>query len=160
MTAPSPAPPRKRAPTLYVIIAIKLLKGLALVAVGLGFLSLIGQDLDARFDEFLRWIHLDPERKFFAELGGKLQRISPANVRGIGIGTVLYSLFSLMEGVGLIFRLRWVGWLVVGESLFFIPIEVYDLLHGFSMVVLSILVLNIFIVWYLLQNKERLFKHH
>lgn len=155
-----PKPRSNRAPTLYVIIAIKLLKGIVLVAVGLGFLSLIGQDLDARFDEFLRWVHLDPEKRFFAELGGKLQKLSSSNLRGVGIGTLLYSVFSLVEGVGLIFRLRWIGWVVIGESLFFIPIEVYDLMHGFSKVVLGILVLNIFIVWYLLQNKERLFKHH
>jgi len=152
--------PKTRAPTLYVIIAIKLLKGLLLIAFGFGLLSLIGQDLDARFDQFLRWIHLDPERQFFAELGVKLQRITPANVRGIGVGTVLYSLFSLAEGVGLIFRLRWIGWIVVGESLFFIPIEVYDLMDHFSGVVFGILIVNVLIVWYLLRNKERLFRHH
>ena len=156
----SGATPKKKAPTLYAIIAIKILKGLLLLAVGFGLLSLIGQDLDARFDEFLRWIHLDPEKRFFAELGAKLKTIAPASVRGVGIGTMLYSLFSLAEGFGLIFRLAWVGWIVIGESLFFIPIEVYDLLHGFSGVVFGILLINVVIVWYLLKNKERLFKHH
>jgi uncharacterized membrane protein (DUF2068 family) len=89
-----------------------------------------------------------------------LQKITPANVRGVAIGTVLYSLFSLVEGVGLIFRVRWIGWVVIGESLFFIPIEVYDLMAGFSAIVFGILALNIVIVWYLLKNKDRLFKHH
>jgi uncharacterized membrane protein (DUF2068 family) len=154
------APVSRRAPTLYAIIAIKLLKGLLLLAIGLGVLSLIGQDLDARFDQFLRWIHFDPEKKFFADLGDKLQKITPANIKGVGIGTMLYSLFSLVEGVGLIFRLRWVGWIVIGESLFFIPIEVYELMRGFSGVVFGILLINVVIVWYLLKNKERLFKHH
>jgi uncharacterized membrane protein (DUF2068 family) len=151
---------KKRAPTLYAIIAIKLLKGLILLLLGLGALSLAGQDLDARFDQFLRVIHLDPEKKFFADVGNKLQHITPSNMRGVAIGTMLYSIFSLVEGVGLIFRLRWVGWIVIGESLFFIPLEVYDLLHGYSGVVFGILILNVFIVWYLLANKERLFKHH
>jgi uncharacterized membrane protein (DUF2068 family) len=152
--------PKKRAPTLYVIIAIKALKGLTLLLLGLGVLSLAGDNLDARFYDFLRWIHLDPEKRFFAELGDKLQRITPANVRGVGIGSMLYSIFSLVESVGLTFRLRWVGWVVIGESLFFIPIEVYDLLGGFSMIVLGILLINVVIVWYLLRNKDRLFKHH
>ena len=160
MESARPARTKQRAPTLYLIIAIKLLKGLVLLAAGLGLLSLTGQDLDARFDQFLRWVHLDPEKKFFSELGVKLQTITPANIRGVGIGTILYSLFSLLEGVGLIFRLRWVGWLVIGESIFFIPLEVYDLMAGFSKVVFAILLLNIGIVWYLLRNKERLFRHH
>lgn len=149
-----------RAPTLYVIIAIKLVKGLVLLAIGFGLLTVTGADLDARLDQFLRWIHLDPERKFFADLGNKLQQIAPENIRSVGMGTMLYSLFSLTEGVGLILRLRWVGWLVIGESIFFIPLEVYDLTHAFSGVVFGIMVVNVAIVWYLLRNRHRLFRHH
>src|SRR5436190_23334977 len=104
--------PPKRAPTLYAIIAIKLLKGVILLTIGLGLLRLVGEDLDARLDQFLRWVHLDPEKKFFAELGDRLQKISPAHIRGVGMGSLLYSLFSLVEGSGLVFRLRWVGWIV------------------------------------------------
>jgi uncharacterized membrane protein (DUF2068 family) len=156
----SPSSPKGRAPTLYVIIAIKLLKGLILLCLGLGVLSLVGQDLDKRFDQLLVWIDLDPEKKFFADLGHKLKEITPSNVRGVAIGTMLYSIFSFVEGVGLIFRVRWIGWVVIGESLFFIPLEVYELMRGFSIVVFVILLLNIFIVWYLLKNKERLFKQH
>ena len=155
-----PTERRRRAPTLYLIIAIKLLKGLVLLLLGLGVLALVGQDLNERFDEMLRWIHFDPEKTFFAELGDKLQKVTPANMRGVAIGTMLYSIFSFVEGVGLIFRVRWIGWVVIGESLFFIPIEVYDLLKGFSSVVLVILTINVLIVCYLLRNKERLFKQH
>ena len=167
---PSPQAGKTRAPTLYAIIGLKLLKGLLLVAIGFGLLSLTrphspseranGQDLDARFDQFLRVIHLDPEKKFFFDLGERLKTIAPGNIKGVGIGTMLYSLFSLVEGVGLIFRLRWVGWIVIGESLFFIPIEVYDLMAGFSSVVLVILLINVVIVWYLLNNRHRLFRQH
>ena len=160
MESPRPAKHTSRAPTLYVIIAIKLLKGLVLLLVGLGVMALVGQNLDQRFDDLLRWIHFDPEKKFFAELGNKLQRITPAKLRGVAIGTMFYSIFSLVEGVGLIYRVRWIGWVVIGESLFFIPIEVYDLMGGFSTAVFVILLINIFIVCYLLKNKERLFKHH
>ncbi len=152
--------PPTRAPTLYVIIAIKMLKGLMLLLIGLGVMVLVGQNLDQRFDDVLRWVHFDPEKKFFAELGDKLQKVTPAKLRGVAIGTMLYSVFSLVEGIGLIFRVRWIGWVVIGESLFFIPIEVYDLMGGFSNIVFVILLINVFIVWYLLKNKERLFKHH
>jgi len=155
-----PAAPKGRAPTLYAIIGIKLLKGLVLLLLGLGVYSLAGQDLDERLVEFIKWIKFDPETKFFTELEQKLKDITPANVRGVAIGTMLYSIFSFVEGVGLIFRVRWIGWVVIGESLFFIPIEVYDLMKGFSGVVFGILIINIVIVWYLLKNRNRLFKHH
>ena len=74
--------------------------------------------------------------------------------------TVLYSLFSLVEGCGLIFRVTWAGWLAIGESMFFIPIEIFELMHHFNWKVLIVLGINIFIFWYLLQNRQRLFRHH
>lgn len=155
------APPRKqRAPTLYAIIAIKLLKGLLLLLLGLGVYSLSDNNLPAEFRAVLQALHIDPEKKFFTDLAGKLGRITPANVMWVAYGTVCYSLFSLTEGVGLIFRVSWAGWLVIGESVFFIPIELYDLQHRFTWGVVVILGLNVLIVWYLLLNRHRLFRHH
>jgi uncharacterized membrane protein (DUF2068 family) len=58
------------------------------------------------------------------------------------------------------FRVSWAGWLAIGESAFFIPIEVFELVHHPSWTVAGILGLNIFIVWYLFANRQRLFRHH
>ena len=69
-------------------------------------------------------------------------------------------MFSLVEGTGLLFRIRWAGWLAIGESLFFIPIEVHELMKRFSVAVFVILALNVWIAWYLYQNRARLFRHH
>ncbi len=161
---PKPSPTKqaapKKAPTLYLIIAIKLIKGLLLLSIALGFYSLIGQNLDVRLDQFLRLIHLDPEKQFFSDLGERLAQVTPSSMKWLATGTLLYSSFSLIEGIGLMFRASWAGWLAIGESGFFIPIEVYELSHRFSPTVFGILLLNIFIVWYLLKNRHRLFKHH
>lgn len=151
---------KKRAPTLYVIIAIKLTKGLLLLLLGAGVYSLSDNNLPQEFRQSLQFFHLDPEKRFFTELARKISEITPNNVIWIARGTVLYSLFSLVEGVGLIFRIPWAGWLAIGESIFFIPIEVYELMHRYSASIVIILGINILIVWYLYQNRARLFKHH
>ena len=52
------------------------------------------------------------------------------------------------------------GWMAIGESAFFIPIEVRELIvrpHGF---VLGVLAFNVLIVWYLFANRHRIFRHH
>lgn len=153
---------KKRAPTLYLIIAGKLIKGALALTLAFGVFKLAGQDLPDLFNKVLRWVHLDPENRFLSDIADKLDKITPANVRRVAIGTFLYSLFSLVEGIGLMFRARWAGWLAIGESVFFIPIELRELVHrpGFSPVIFSLLAINIFIVWYLYQNRERLFRHH
>ncbi len=152
---------KKRAPTLYFIILIKLGKGLLLLLLAAGVYSLHDNNLPQEFRDTLQFFHLDPEKKFFTELANKIAQISPANIVLIARGTGLYSLFSLVEGTGLLFRVPWAGWLAIGESVFFIPIEIYELtMRGFSVSLLVILGLNVMIVWYLVQNRARLFKYH
>lgn len=151
---------KKRAPTLWVIIAIKLIKGLLLLLLGLGVYSLSDNNLPVEFRNLLVFFHLDPEKKFFVELAQRLAQITPNSVLVVAAGTIFYSIFSLVEGVGLVFRVSWAGWMAIGESIFFIPIEIYDLVHKFRWKVIVILAVNILIVWYLFQNRRRLFKHH
>lgn len=151
---------KQRAPTLYVIIAIKLLKGAAFVALAVAAYALSDNNLPAEYKQLLHWLRLNPERKFFSDLAAQVGQLTEARVLWVAAGTLVYSLFSLVEGVGLIFRISWAGWLAIGESAFFIPIELYELEHSFSVTVLVILAINIVIVWYLFQNRERLFRHH
>lgn len=152
----------KRAPTLYLIIAGKLIKGTLSLALALGVLSLAKHNLPDLFAHILNSLHLDPENRFFSEFSEKLGQITPANVRWVALGTFVYSLFSLVEGVGLIYRVSWAGWLAIGESAFFIPIELRELVHRqhFSWFILGVLAFNVLIVWYLYANRERLFRHH
>ena len=151
---------KRRAPTLYLIIAIKLLKGTVLVVLAVLAFSLSNNDLPAEFQGLLQWFRIDPEKKFWSTLAVQVGKVTHANVVWVAMGTLTYSLFSWVEGVGLIFRARWAGWLAIGESAFFIPIEVFELVRRFSFGLLGILAVNVFIVWYLFQNKERLFRHH
>jgi uncharacterized membrane protein (DUF2068 family) len=150
----------KRAPTLYFIIAGKLIKGALALALALFIFKLAGRDLGEVFDSIIHWFHLDPESRFFSEIGDKLDTVTPANVRWVGIVTVLYSLGSLVEGVGLIFRAPWAGWLAIGESAFFIPFEVREIILHPHWFVLGVLAFNILIVWYLFANRSWLFRHH
>jgi uncharacterized membrane protein (DUF2068 family) len=157
-----PVAVKKRAPMLYFIIVCKLVKGTLALALTFGVLKLAGQNLPDLFDKALRWVHLDPENRFLSDIGDKLDLITPANVRQVAIGTFTYSLFALVEGIGLIYRAPWAGWLAIGQSAFFIPIEVRELIHRphFSWTVFSVLAINVFIVWYLYANRKRLFRHH
>ncbi len=50
--------------------------------------------------------------------------------------------------------------MAIGKSAFFILIEVYELVQRSSAAVAAVLLLNGWIVWYLLVNRERLFRRH
>jgi uncharacterized membrane protein (DUF2068 family) len=157
--------PKKRAPTLWIIIAIKLLKGALLLLLAFGVYKLSDENLPELFRQVLMFFHLDPEKKFFADLGDNIETLTEPKMVWLAGGTLFYSLFSLVEGTGLIFRISWAGWMAIGESAFFIPIEIYELIHrpfnhGSFYSLAGVLALNVFIVWYLFQNRQRLFRHH
>jgi uncharacterized membrane protein (DUF2068 family) len=161
-------PIKKRAPTLYAIIAIKILKGLLFVSLAVVAYTLSDNDLPAEYKNLLVHLKLNPERKFWADLATRVGEVTESQMIRAAVGTLIYSMFSLVEGIGLMFRIPWAGWMAIGESAFFIPIEIYELVHrspdparrGHPVLVLVILGLNIFIVWYLFQNRHRLFRHH
>jgi uncharacterized membrane protein (DUF2068 family) len=159
-TKPDTRVVRRRAPTLYAIIALKLLKGVLFVSLAIVAYTLSDNDLPYEYQRLLHFLRVNPENKFFADVAARIGHLTEVKVLQVAAGTLLYSLFSLVEGVGLMFRVSWAGWLAIGESSFFIPIEIYELVHRFTKLVLIILIINIGIVWYLLKNKERLFHHH
>ena len=160
MESSRPTKRPNRAPTLYAIIAIKLLKGALFLTLAIIAYNLSDNNLPIDFQKLLHWLRFNPERKFFAELAAQVAKLTEGKVLLVGAGSLLYSLFSLVEGVGLIFRVSWCGWLAIGESAFFIPLEVYELMRDFGMNVFFLFVINVVIVWYLLKNRHRLFKHH
>jgi uncharacterized membrane protein (DUF2068 family) len=167
---------KNRAPTLYFIAICKLAKGVALLLLAAWIFSLSQQDLPDDFKNFLLWVHLDPEHHFFENIADWLSTITPGNVRVTALATCLYGLFLLVGGTGLAIRAKWAIWLTIGESAFFIPVEILELTRRHIRLVppdephaqlfphpkiglLIVLTLNIIIVSYLWKNRGRLFRH-
>jgi len=172
--AKTPTAPKKRAPTLYFIVAVKALKGLAALLLALGAYSLTDNNLPDDFRKLLEFLHIDPEKKFFLDLANRVGEITPASLRWVAVGSVIYGLFMLLQAVGLAMRVRWAVWLVILESGFFIPIEIMELVrqrvpnpeshpHFFlhpKIGVAIVLAVNVAIVWYLFNNRERIVRKH
>lgn len=155
-----------KAPTLYAITTFKLVKGLICVVIAVVIYQHSDTDLPAAYQNWLEWMHthwlkVNPERQFWSDIALAVENLTEAKVVHFAMGTFIYSLFALVEGVGLMFRASWAGWLTIGESAFFIPIEIHHLTtHKPTWLVFGILIANIIICWYLFQNRGRLFRHH
>ena len=151
-------PPRTAG--LYGIIFYKLIKGLLFLALGLGIYTLTDNNLPEDFRNIVQQLHMDPENEWFQELEQQLAKVTPGQLIKLASGSLLYSLPSLIETVGLFYRWSWAGWMAIVESSFFIPIEIYELGHHFNVVLLVLTIINVAIVWYLYRNRDRLFPHH
>jgi uncharacterized membrane protein (DUF2068 family) len=152
--------PLKPAPTLYLIVAFKILKGALFLTLAIVVYVLSDNNLPVEFQRLMDFLRIHPGNRFFQMLAAKVANITELQMIHAAIGTCVYSLFSLVEGIGLSFRATWAGWLSIGESAFFIPIECRELLKNFSWYLFAVTLCNILMVWYLFQNRERLFHHH
>lgn len=157
--AAAPAASR-RATGLYTVIAIKLGKGLLLLAVALGIYSLLGDDLAQQFEDLLLLLRQNPEHDFWAAVAARVEALTPTGIKSLASGTLLYALLLFVESLGLFWRAGWAVWLAIGETAFFIPIEVLDLLERFRPGIGVLLIVNLLIVAYLVRHRRSLFGHH
>jgi uncharacterized membrane protein (DUF2068 family) len=119
---------------------------------------------DVMHSSLVKWIlehlKLHPDSQFFIGIAELIGNLTESKVHRLALGSLLLSLFPLIEGLGMLFRVSWAGWLAIGESAFFIPLELHALMNPDSRKMLSIwlvLVTNIIIVWYLYANRSSLF---
>lgn len=94
---------------LYGIIIYKLIKALLLLAFGFGVFTLTDNNLPEDFRELVLQFHLNPESGFLQHMEVRLSTITPDLLIKLGSGSVLYSLPSFIETVGLFRRWSWAG---------------------------------------------------
>src|SRR5260370_37045222 len=71
----------KVAPTLYFIIALKILKGLLFVGLAFTAYMLSDNDLPAEYQHWLHIIRANPERKLWADLAIQIGNLTEAKIR-------------------------------------------------------------------------------
>jgi uncharacterized membrane protein (DUF2068 family) len=134
---------------ILLIGLFKLLKGLSLVAVGVGALKLLHKDVATVVDHWVQILRVDPENRFIHRALTKILGVSPKQLKELSIGTFFYASLLLTEGVGLLMRKHWAEYFTVITTAALIPLEVYELIHKFTLVKLAVGLVNVAIVWYL-----------
>jgi len=61
----------------------------------------------------------------------------------------VYATFLLIEGLGLWYQKKWAEYLTAAGTALLIPLELFEIYERFTAIRVAILVVNVFIVWYL-----------
>src|ERR1700720_1736289 len=93
--------PRAHGRGLLLIAAFKLLKGLALLALGIGALRLLHKDVAAEIAQWIDVLRVDPHNHYIQSLLEKLGMVDDRKLKALSIGTFFYSALFLTEGFGL-----------------------------------------------------------
>ena len=141
---------KQESSTVLVLIALfKLVKALALIAVGIGALKYLHKDLAASVLHWVTVLRVDPDNRFIQPILAKVFSVTPRQLRELSAGTFFYAALLLIEGVGLLLRKHWAEYFTIITTGALLPLEIYELAKHLTMVKTIVLVINAAIVWYL-----------
>jgi uncharacterized membrane protein (DUF2068 family) len=135
---------------LLLIGLFKLAKAIFFFCIGVGAIHLLHKDLE---DEVMRWalrFRFDPESRFVALLLDKVDLIDAHRLRQISVATFGYSALALTEGIGLLLEQVWAEYLTLVLTISFLPWELYELARRPDWFRLSLLLINLAVLWYLI----------
>jgi uncharacterized membrane protein (DUF2068 family) len=140
---------------LQLIAAFKLLKGLALLAVGIGTVKLLHKDVRALVEHWIGVFQVDPHDHYIHLLIEKVSNLSDRRLKELSAGTFVYAAIFFVEGIGLALRKRWAEYFTVITTASLLPIEIYELVKHASLVKCFALVINLAVVAYLVRELRR-----
>jgi uncharacterized membrane protein (DUF2068 family) len=147
---------------LRVVAIFEASKGVLVLLVGLGILSLVHHSAQDIGEEIVERFHLNLARKHPRILIYAATHLDNSNLRWLALGALLYSTARFIEAYGL-WRVRsWAEWFAILSGGIYLPLELYELIHHPTVVKAVILVINAGIVGYLVYfrldprlNRER-----
>lgn len=142
--------PKSHSRGLLLIAAFKLLKAIALIAVGIGALKLLHKDVAAVIEHWANAFRVDPHNRYLYWLLEKSGKVDDKRLKELSIGTFVYAGIFLTEGAGLALRKRWGEYFTIIVTGSFLPLEFYEVFrHATTSNVVAVL-LNLAVVVYLI----------
>lgn len=140
---------------LAVIAVFKVVKGLMLLLLGLGLLKLVHAEIATLLSLLIEALHLNADSRLIHALVLKVDALQPHTVLLAGLVSLGYAGMLLVEGVGLWLELTWAAYLTVVSTSLLLPFELYEVVEQVSVLRVSVLLLNLVIVFYLVSQLKR-----
>ncbi len=115
-----------------------------------GILGFLDKDVDGIVGNWISEMGVSLQNPHIAALLAKLNVVTNRQLEQLSIFTFCFSGMFLTEGTGLLLRRQWAKYFTIIATAAFIPVEAYTLLSRFGWTKLTILVVNIAVVWLLI----------
>lgn len=135
---------------LRLIAVFKFFKAAILIALSVGAFKLLHKDLGEVADRWVEALRLDPGNHYVVAALSRISRLSPAQVKHLGLGGLLYAGLFLTEGIGLWLLKPWAEWFTTILTSTLIPVEIYEIYRRPTAIRVVVLAVNVAIVVYLI----------
>jgi uncharacterized membrane protein (DUF2068 family) len=134
-----------------LIAVFKFIKAASLLVIGIFILRMLRLDHNIHdvLHQFVNDMRLDENNHFIHSVVEKTLGISPANLRWLSTGTLIYAILYGTEGVGLWFDQGWAEVMTIITTAGFIPVEVMEIIKEPTAVRTIIFLINILLLIYI-----------
>lgn len=132
--------------SLRAVALFEASKGLIVLLAGSGLLMLVNRDVQSIAERLVAHLHLNPASHYprvFLRLVGDA---TPARIRLLALGALVYSLIRFAEAIGLWRDRGWAEWLGVVTATFYLPFEVISFVRQPGTGSAAAIVLNLAVV--------------
>ena len=128
------------------IAIIEAVKGLLVLLVGFGLLSLVHHDVEQFAAALVRHSHLNPASRYphiFIEAAAKA---TDARLWLLATAAFIYAAARLIEAYGLWYRRRWAEVFALVTGALYLPVEIYELIERVTAVKIIVILVNCLVV--------------
>jgi uncharacterized membrane protein (DUF2068 family) len=112
----------------------------------------VHKDIGEIVERWVEAVHLDPGNRFVDAALSRISNLSPAQIKKIGLGGLIYAGLFLTEGIGLWLLKPWGEWVTVIITGSLVPVEIYEIYRHPSGMKIAVLVINVATVAYLIDR--------
>ena len=134
---------------LRIVSLLEAAKGLLVLLTGFGLLTFIHKDLHLAAEQLVRHLHLNPASPYPQIFIDVATHVSDGQLWVMAFSALLYSVVRFIEAFGLWLQRQWAEWFGVLSGGIYIPVEIFEIMHGVTWPKVTVLIVNVGIVGYL-----------
>jgi len=135
---------------LLLIGLFKLSKAALSIGLGVGALKLLHHDVATVVLRIADALKVDPESHLMGLIMTRADLIGATQLRHFSVLTFGYAALCLIEGTGLMLEKRWAEYFTVSLTVLALPWESWELHKEFTSLRIALLIVNLFVLVYLL----------
>lgn len=141
---------RRQRRLLRAVASIEWIKGVFVLLMGFCALALVHKDVWWYAEGVLAALHVDTDRRWAQAFLDFADNVTDARLWAAARIAFAYSVLRFTEGYGLWKERTWAEWVALVSGTLLLPLEVRELLHGFTWLRVGAFLANIAVVLYML----------
>ncbi|HWR52540.1 MAG TPA: DUF2127 domain-containing protein [Bryobacteraceae bacterium] len=135
---------------LRAVAIFEALKGMVVLALGLGLLALLHKDVEQAAENVLLHLHINPDRRLSHAILDAASRVTDGRLWAVAGAATAYAGVRFTEAWGLWHRRVWAEWFALLSGALYLPWEILKIFERPNWLHVTLLTGNIAIVLYML----------